>query len=411
MNIYGIIILSVLLGEFLLNLIADLLNLKTLRLPLPGEFERLFDENSYQKSQSYTRAKILFGLVESTTSLIVTIAFWFGKGFQHLDDYVRGYNFGEIGTGMIYIAVMMLFRAVISLPFQIFSTFSIEAKFGFNRTGVKTFITDLIKGFFLAVIIGGPLLFVILIIFQYGGLYAWIYCWIILSTFVLIIQFIAPTWIMPLFNKFTSLEDGELKKTILDYSQSIKFPLKDVYVMDGSKRSSKSNAFFTGFGKNKRIVLFDTLIAKHTVQELIAILAHEVGHYKLKHIIHSIVITILHSGFMFLLLSIFIIDKNLFDTFYMNNISIYAGLIFFSMLFSPIEFFLGIILQWLSRRNEFQADHFAAETTGNCSAMVEALKKLSLDNLSHLTPHPFYIFLHYSHPPVLQRIEALKKFK
>jgi len=213
---------------------------------------------------------------------------------------------------------------------------------------------------------------------------------------------------MPLFNKFEPLEDGELKTAIISYADAVNFPLKNVFVMDGSKRSGKSNAFFTGFGKNKRIALFDTLIAQHTVSELVAVLAHEIGHYKKKHILKSLIIGIVHTGVMFFLLSLFISYQGLFDAFYMDQQSVYAGLIFFGMLYSPIEFFLGIFLQMRSRKNEYEADRFAVETTKDSESMTNALKKLSAHNLSNLVPHPFYVFMNYSHPPVLERIKAIR---
>jgi STE24 endopeptidase len=236
---------------------------------------------------------------------------------------------------------------------------------------------------------------------------AWWYCWLGVTLYMLVVQFIAPTWIMPLFNKFTPLEEGELKSAILSYASAIDFPLENVYMMDGSRRSTKSNAFFTGFGKHKRIVLFDTLIRQHSVKELVAVLAHEMGHYKKKHIRQGIILGILQTGLMLFLLSRFISYPGLFDAFYMQHISVYAGLIFFAMLYAPIDFFVGLFLQVLSRRNETNADRFAAETTGDPGSMVDALKKLSVHNLSNLTPHPFYVFLNYSHPPVLKRIQAL----
>jgi STE24 endopeptidase len=284
----------------------------------------------------------------------------------------------------------------------------IEERFGFNKTTVITFIMDLVKSLFIGVLIGGPLLAGLLYFFNAAGAMAWIYAWAATTLFTLIIQFIAPTWIMPLFNKFTPLDDGELKELIISYADKVKFPLKGIFVMDGSKRSKKSNAFFTGFGKNKRIVLFDTLIEKHTPHELVSVLAHEVGHYKKKHILKSIIISILHMGLMFFLLSVFLGHEGLFKAFYMDNMSVYAGLIFFGMLYTPIEMILSLIMQIFSRKNEYEADRFAAETTGGSENMISALKKLSRDNLSNLTPHPFYVFLNYSHPPVLKRIEAIK---
>jgi STE24 endopeptidase len=227
----------------------------------------------------------------------------------------------------------------------------------------------------------------------------------------LAMQFIFPTWIMPLFNKFTPMESGELKEAILKYARSVNFPIKNVFVMDGSKRSSKSNAFFTGFGRNKRIALFDTLIEKHTVPELVAVLGHEIGHYKRKHILQGMVISILHTGVLLFLLSVFLNSAGLYGAFYMEQHSVYAGLLFFGLLYTPIELLLSIVMQMVSRRNEYQADHFAAETIDEPESMVDALKKLSASNLSNLTPHPFYVFLNYSHPPLLQRIQAIQRYE
>jgi STE24 endopeptidase len=411
MNVYGVIILAALLSEYVLNLIADLLNLRTLSADLPKEFVGVYSPESYTKSQDYTRIRTNFGIVESTFSLLVMLIFWFIGGFNYLDQAVRQLKYGDLVTGLIYIALLLMFRSILSLPFNVYSTFVTEEKFGFNKTTPKTFIVDIVKGLLLGVLLGGPLLLGILAFFGYAGSLAWFYCWMTASVFILFIQFIAPTWIMPLFNKFTPLESGKLKNAILSYAQSVQFSLRDVFMMDGSKRSSKSNAFFTGFGKNKRIALFDTLIQKHTVAELVAVLAHEIGHYKKKHIFQGILISIVQMGVMFFLMSLFISNKELFDAFFMQNVSIYAGLLFFGLLFTPIEFILSLALNALSRKNEFEADRFSVETIERPETMIEALKKLSADNLSHLTPHPFYIFINYSHPPVLERIRAIRIVK
>jgi len=390
-------------------MIANLLNLRTLNSKIPNEFENIFDDVSYKKSQLYSKAKLKFDIVESTFSLCVLIIFWFIGGFGYLDDIVRSLGFGHIITGIIYIGILIFARAVLSLPFSVYSIFVIEEKFGFNKTTPKIFVTDIIKGTFLSVLLGVPLIVLIIALFDNVGPTAWFYCWMAATIFILFVQFIAPTWIMPLFNKFAPLPNGDLKESILAYARSVDFSLKDVFVMDGSKRSSKSNAFFTGFGKSKRIVLFDTLIQKHTVQELVAVLAHEIGHFKKKHIIIGMIISILHVGLMFYILSFFLSEVKLFDAFYVKNISVYAGLIFFGLLFTPIEFILSIIMNAISRRNEYEADRFAVKTIGSTQPMIDALKKLSLDNLTNLTPHPLYVFLNYSHPPVLHRIQAINK--
>jgi STE24 endopeptidase len=409
MNLYTIIILSTLLLEFTITLTADFLNLKTLTPNLPREFEDIYDKKAYEKSQRYTRAQTGFGLLKTTIHLIIILVFWFYGGFNTLDTFVRGWGWGSVATGLAYIGTLMLALAVFSLPFNIYSTFVIEQQFGFNQTTPRTFVTDLVKGFALSILLGTPLLAAVLAFFQDAGPYAWITCWIITTVFILFIQFVAPTWIMPLFNKFKPLEDGDLKTRILEYARSVDFPLAGVYVMDGSRRSSKANAFFTGFGKNKRIVLYDTLIAKHTVDELVTILAHEVGHYKKKHILINMVISILHIGIMFFLLSVFLRHRGLYEAFYMDRISVYAGLIFFGMLYSPVELFLSVLMNILSRRHEYQADDFAISTTRQAGTFITALKKLSVHNLANLTPHPFYVFLNNSHPSILQRINTIRK--
>ena len=408
MNIYATIILITIIFSFVLDLISNLLNLKALDPKLPKEFADVFDAEKYSKSQQYTKVNTRFGFITSIFSLVLTLVFWFAGGFNYLDEIVRSWNLHFIWTGLLFIAILMFAKSFISLPFSIYQTFVIEEKFGFNKTTVKTFILDIVKGLGLGIALGGPLLAGLLAFFQYSGNYAWLYAWGATTVFSLIVQFIAPTWIMPLFNKFTPLEEGELRQTIMDYAKKVNFSLQNLFVMDGSKRSSKSNAFFTGFGKRKRIALFDTLIEKHTVKELLLVLAHEIGHYKKKHIIKSMVISIFHMGVMFYLLSIFLNHKGLFDAFYMQDMSIYTGLIFFGMLYSPVEMILSIFMQIFSRKNEYEADSYAAETTKDSQSMIDALKKLSVDNLSNLTPHPFYVFLNYSHPPVLQRINALK---
>jgi STE24 endopeptidase len=407
MNVYTIIIFSALLLDYILNLVADILNLRMLSGEIPPEFIDVYDRETYRRSQKYTRVKILFGLLISTLSLAALLIFWFLGGFKYLDNFVREFHFNSILTGVVYIALLMLIREIFSLPFSLVNTFIIEERFGFNRTKPITFITDLLKGFVLVIVIGGPLLALVLVFFEIAGSYAWLYCWIASTIFTLILQFVAPTWIMPLFNKFKPLEDGDLKTAILNYSHSVDFPIAGVFVMDGSRRSNKSNAFFTGFGRNKRIALFDTLMANHSIPELIAIIAHEIGHYKKKHVIQGLILGIIHAGILFFLLSLFLGNKMLFQAFFMENISIYAGLIFFGLLYTPVELVLSLLLNQLSRHNEYEADRFAVETVESPSAMKTAMKSLSAHNLSNLLPHPFYVFLNNTHPPLLERVRAI----
>ncbi len=410
MNIFALIILVSLLVDFTLNLVADYLNIKAMKPTVPDEFSDVYDDEAYRKSQEYTRETTRFGILTGVFDLVLLLVFWFVGGFNILDHLVRSWHLNPIVTGISYIGILVVARGILHIPFSIYSTFVIEERYGFNKTTLGTFIMDMVKGTLLGAVIGIPLLAAILWFFYYTGTLAWLYGWLGVVVFTVTLQFVAPRWIMPLFNKFTPLEDGELKQAILDYAKSVNFKVENIYVMDGSKRSSKSNAFFTGFGKHKRIALFDTLIENHTTDELVAVLAHEIGHYKKKHVLKGMIISILHTGVLFLLLSIFLQFRGLFDAFYMDQVSLYSGLIFFGLLYSPIELVLSILMQMFSRRNEYEADAFAAKTIRTSESMVVALKKLSRDNLSNLTPHPFYAFLNYSHPPVLERIRAIRRY-
>jgi STE24 endopeptidase len=389
--------------------LADYLNLKILRRELPDALKGIYAADRYRQSQDYLKQNTRFGWIVSAIHTLLLLTFWFGRGFPWLDGWVCSIGFGSIISGLIYIAVLMLFKALISLPFNIYRTFAIEERFGFNQTTWPVFVADIFKGLLLAVLIGTPIMAGILAFFEHAGKHAWWYCWLAVSLYMLGVQFIAPTWIMPFFNKFVLLKPGEIRSAILGYADSIRFSIDNIFVMDGSRRSSKSNAFFTGFGKHKRVVLFDTLINQHSVSELIAILAHEMGHYKRKHILQNMVLGILQMGLMLYLLSIFISYQGLFDAFFMPQKSVYAGLIFFALLYSPLDFVISICMHSQARKNETAADIFSARTTGNASAMIAALKKLSKDNLSNLQPHPFYVFLHYSHPPLLDRIKTLQQ--
>ena len=411
MNTFAIIILVTLVLELTIELVGNLLNLKALKLELPPALEGIYKAEDYRKSQGYIRATTRFGLVDSSFTLFLLLAFWFSGGFNWFDQIIRTWNFSPLVSGLLYIGILLFAYSLLTLPFSIYGIFVIEERFGFNRTTLRTFLLDRVKGLGLTLLLGGLFLLGILALFHYTGPYAWIYCWAAVVIFSLVIQYVAPSWIMPLFNKFTPMETGELKEAILRYARSVSFPIRNVFVMDGSKRSSKSNAFFTGFGRNKRIALFDTLIAQHTVPEMVAVLAHEIGHYKKKHILQGTVIGILYAGVILFLLSLFLGSSGLYQAFYMEQESIYVGLLFFGLLYTPIEILISIMMHVISRRNEYEADHFAAETIDNPSDLIDALKKLAAANLSNLTPHPFYVFLNYSHPPLLQRVQIMQDIK
>ncbi len=408
MNPYLIIILTALIGEFLLRSIARYLNLKALSLDLPAEFVGFYDEDKYRESQEYTKVNAKFAYISSAFDLIVLVGFILMGGFNYIDDLARSWTSMPILSGFAFFGLLYVIRDVLSTPFALYETFVIEEKFGFNKTTVKTFLLDKVKSYILVAILGAVLLGGILYFFGETGDWGWLYAWGLVSLFIIVAPSLFVTVIAPLFNKFTPLSDGALKDAIEKYSESVKFPLTEVSVMDGSKRSGHSNAYFSGFGKKKRIVLFDTLIEKHSVEELVSILAHEVGHYKKKHILKGVLVSIAHSGVLFFLLSQFIENRGLFDAFRMQEISVYAGLVFFSILYSPIELVLSIVMNVVSRKHEYEADAFAADTVGSAEPLVNGLKTLSVSNLGNLTPDDLTVILNYSHPPILQRISALR---
>lgn len=415
MNGYLIFVLALLVFDYVLDFIVERLNLRALRTEMPEEFRGVYDAEKYAKSQNYLRENTRFELLQNTIMLPVTIGFILLGGFAWVDTLARSAGQGMIVTGLIFAAILGALTMVVGLPFKIYDTFIIEARYGFNKTTPATFVGDLVKEILLGAILGGAVLAGVLWFFANAGPLAWLYAWGALAVFQLVLMYIAPVVILPLFNKFTPLEDGELRQAIEKYAASQNVALSGIFKIDGSKRSTKSNAYFTGFGKTKRIALFDTLIANHTTDELVGVLAHEVGHAKLGHIKKFIVVSLVSSLLMFWILSLFINQPKLYEAFGVSfeairgQLPIYAGLVFFGFLYSPIGMILGLLGNVLSRKHEFEADAFAAKTTNTADTMIAALKKLSVDNLSNLTPHPLKVFLEYSHPPVLARIEALRR--
>ena len=396
-NGYFIFVLVTVVGFFLLDFFSRMMNLGALKPELPSAFADVFDAAEYSKSQDYTREGTRFGLIEDTVSLLIFLAFWWMGGFGWVDAQVRNIVAeNTILQGLLFIAFLYVGSTLISLPFELYDTFVTEEKFGFNKMTIGTFFADKAKGLLLAIVLGAPILALIFFLFDTFESYAWLYGWIAMAGFSLLITYLAPTYIMPLFNKFKPLEDGELKTAIQEMSQKCQFPLTEVYEIDGSKRSTKANAFFTGFGKNKKIALYDTLIQNNGVGELVAVLAHEIGHFKKKHIMQSMVLGILQMGVLFFLLGLFLNKRGLFEAFGVENVSVYGSLVFFTFLFEPVSKLLSVVMMVLSRKNEYEADAYAAEVTGRPEDLISGLKKLSKDNLSNLTPHPFYVFLNYS---------------
>jgi STE24 endopeptidase len=384
------------------------LNLKTVDGKLPAEFKGFYDEEKYSQSQEYMKANTKFAYVSSTFDMVLIVGFILLGGFNFVDQLIRGFELTPMLSGLLFFGVLYFAQDIISMPFTLYRNFVIEERFGFNQMTAKTFVLDKLKAYLLAVILGAIVLGSILFFFEKTGTYAWLYAWGMVSCFILILQPLYTTVIAPLFNKFTPLEDGELRNAMEAYAEQVRFPVKEICVMDGSRRSAHTNAYFSGFIK-KRIALFDTLIEAHSTAELVAIIAHEVGHYKRKHILKGMIFSIIHIGVLFFMLSLFIDNRGLFDAFQMEAVSVYAGLLFFSLLYSPIELVLSIAMNVVSRKYEYEADAFATETTESAESLILALKNLSVFNLGHLTPHRLTVMLNYSHPPVLQRIAALRR--
>jgi len=408
MNPYLTIILVAIIGEFVLRTIARLLNVQSVSQNIPDGFEEFYDQEKYAKSQEYLKTNTRFALLTSTFDIIIILVVILGGYFNVFDQFVRSFGYSSITSGLLFFGFIFIIQDIISLPFSLYSTFVIEEKFGFNKTTPKTYILDKIKSYFITVILGGIIMGGILLFFEKAGEFGWIYAWGLVSLFIVVTPILFNSLIAPMFNKFTPLEEGDLLDAITKYAKNVDFPLAKIDVMDGSNRSAHSNAYFSGFGKKKRIALYDTLIEKHPAEELIAVIAHEVGHFKKKHIIKRTITGILQTGIMFFLISIFISSKPLFDAFQVSETSVYGGILFFGILYSPVDLVLSIISNAFSRKHEFEADAFASDTTGSSEFMITGLKRLSAENLGNLTPHALTVFLNYSHPPVVDRIKALQ---
>ncbi len=392
--------------SYLFDQLLDYINLKAQRNDIPDEIASFYDRSKYIRSLEYHKELTRFSFITAAFSFILSIAMLLGGGFGWLDGVLRSHLHNDIPLALVFFGSLMLVSDLLTLPFQLYSTFIIEEKYGFNKTSIKTFMVDKVKGYFLAILIGTPLVALLIYLIQSIGPTFWIWFALIASSFILFMNMFYTTLILPLFNKLTPLPDGELKSGILNFASRVNFPLDNIFVMDGSKRSSKANAFFAGIGKKKKIVLYDTLIQNHSNEELVAVLAHEVGHFKKKHIILGLVFSVVQVFFTLFILSLMVYNQALSLAMGGSELSIHLNLIAFSILFTPISGITGLLMSMYSRKNEYEADAFARETYSG-QALAAALKKLSVDSLSNLYPHPWYVFFNYSHPPLLKRLDAI----
>jgi STE24 endopeptidase len=404
--IFAIIVGLVCLG-YALDRSLELLNLRRMHPELPERLRAFYDEDKYRRSQQYLREKGRFGLLGSTLSFAVTLVVLLTGGLGMLDGWLRGGIEDEFLLALAFFGILAAASDVLGIPFALYDTFVIEAKYGFNKTTPKTWILDKLKGLVLGATLGAGVLFIFIWLVDRWQEDFWIWFWIVITVVTLLFQFLYTSVLLPIFNKLKPLEDGELRAMIQTYSSKVAFPLDNILVMDGSKRSTKANAFFSGFGSRKRIVLFDTLIAQMTPQEILAVLAHEVGHYKRRHIMQGLVIGVLNMGLILFILSRLISAPALSEALGATQPGIHMSLVAFALLFSPISRLTGLGMNLLSRKNEYEADAFARETYA-AQPLESALIKLHVENLSNLDPHPAYVFVHYSHPTLLQRIANLR---
>jgi len=401
------LLLGVVTFGFLLGKILSYLNIKQEVPSVPDVLSEYLTSEKLQESKKYQKENYRFGLVSGLFSFTFTILFislgWFGA----IDIWVKTFGIAPLLESVVFFALIFIGSDILSLPFDYYSIFVIEEKFGFNKSTVNTFFSDKLKGYFISILIGGGLLLLFLWLVHQMGINFWWIFWIVAAVFMVLVNLFYTALILPLFNKLTPLADGELKDEILRYAKSVDFPLDNIFIMDGSKRSSKANAFFSGFGKRKKVVLFDTLLEQHTPDELVAVLAHEVGHYKKKHIILSMMLSVLQIGLLLFLLAQFIFNEPMSMALGGQVWSPQLNIIGFTMLFSPVSTILGIGMNWLSRKNEFEADRYAKNTFAGMP-LAEALKTLSVKTLSNINPHPWYVFVNYSHPPLLERLKKLE---
>ncbi len=401
-----LLILIFLTVDFILERLLSLLNIKHSKLPLPKLVSDIYDDEKYRKQQEYFRVNSSFGMITSTFSFILIILMLIFGGFGWLDGIVSNFTENTIFRSLVFFGILFIVYDLISIPFEWYDTFVIEERFGFNKTTIKTFILDKLKGYLLTIIIGGLLLSVIIYIYQFTPKYFWVIAWGVITFFSLFMSMFYSELIVPLFNKQTPLPEGELRTEIENFAQKTGFKLKNIFQIDGSKRSTKANAYFSGLGPKKRIVLYDTLMDKLTTQEVVAVLAHEVGHYKHKHTLKSMLISLPATLLMFYLLGLFLDSNSLAQSLGGQTANFHLNIIVFGILYAPVSLIIDLGGNILSRKFEYQADNFANKH-GYGNELISGLKKLSATSLSNLMPHPLHVFLHFSHPTLYQRIKNI----
>ncbi len=401
------IFIAVLVLKFLVDQLLDSLNASHFEDEIPEEVSDVYDSKEYKKSQIYKKTNHRFGIITSLFSILLTLGFFFLDGFYLVDNFSRAFSENSIIITLIFSGIIIIGSDFLNIPFSYYKTFVIEEKFGFNKTSKKTFFMDKLKGLLISVLIGGFILALITWFYEFTGAFFWLYAWGLVTIFSLFMNMFYSKIIVPLFNKQRALEKGNLKDAITKYANSVGFTLNNIFVINASKRSTKANAYFSGFGNQKQITLYDTLINDLTIDEIVAVLAHEVGHYKRKHIVFNLIASIMLTGVTLFLLSLFIHTPILSSALGVSVPSFHIGLIAFGILYSPLSEITRMFMNYMSRKFEYQADNYAKETFAS-EPLISSLKKLSKNSLSNLTPHFLYVFIHYSHPTLFDRVKNLK---
>ena len=401
-----IILISIIVFNFLKDSLLDFLNSMHFENKVPEILSDVYDKEKYLKSQDYKKSQYKFTKYSRIFSLIIVLLFFNLEGFLILDNFSRNYFDSSISISLFFFAIIFFANEIINLPFSIYFTFIIEEKYGFNKTNAKTFVFDILKSWALTIFFGGGILSFVIFQFELIGEKFWIVAWVFMTVLSVLINGLYAQIIVPLFNKQSKLENGELRTEIEKYAKKTGFDLSNIFVIDGSKRSTKANAYFSGFGKQKRVTLYDTLITKLSNNQIISVIAHEIGHYKKNHIIFNLIFSVFQTGIMLYILSLFIFQPIFSEALGVTNHSFHIGLITFSILYTPISELFSLIFNVFSRKFEYQADEYAKNTFDG-KHLLEALKTLSKDSLSNLTPHPKYVWWHYSHPTLFERITRL----
>jgi|TARA_B100001094_G_scaffold325339_1_gene379508 STE24 endopeptidase len=401
------ILITIIVLNFLKDSILDYLNSTFFNKEIPVILSDIYDEKKYLKSQEYKKIQYRFSRIFNIYSFLILMLFFYLDGFLIVDNYSRSLFESELVISLSFFAIIYFGNDILRIPFSLYNTFIIEEKFGFNKTSIKTFINDKLKSWLLTILFGGGIISFIIFQFESIGQKFWIVAWIFISVLTVLINGLYTQVIVPLFNKQTKLEDGELKSEIEKYSKKVGFNLSNIFVIDGSKRSTKANAYFSGFGKQKRVTLFDTLINKLNKEQIVAVIAHEIGHYKKNHIIFNLLFSIIQTGIMLYILSLLIYMPIFSEALNIENHSFHIALVTFSILYTPISEISSIIFNLFSRKFEYEADEYADKSFDG-KYLIQALKVLTKDSLSNLTPHPKYVWWHYSHPTLLERINQLQ---